>query len=489
MARKAYVGLFWQILGFSLNTCLSVAHIVIMARLLSPDIFGQFAIASVVIAVTMIVSEFGLGPAIVQKPSISDEDVTFVFIFNILMGLFLFLLLAVFSGYISSFFNNAITPLMIIVIAMCLLAQPIGLASKSLLLRKMEFRHIFIATNLSYFLGMLLVGVTLALLGYGVWALIIGFLATKVVASLYFLFVSRIPFSFKKDNMDARYLCIYGVGLTSVQGINQFSLIADKLILSQITSSASVGLYERSQRIQQMPSVFLGGVLDNVLFSTLSRFSGNKTVLGQHFFNFVMLCSLIGVYLSVLLLTFSDVVVDIMLGPNWTEASAILQVLALLVGFQLLSRMGDTYIRSTGVFKKSLAVKLCYPILIFSFAIIGHQIIPLKGAIVGFVVAGIIHTVMLIWVCQKDCEYPAHAIWQRLRPSFILAAMLLFKNFIILYYVPSHLLVTISFVIVSDIIVMLVLSKSDYLLGPDNKQFIQERSLELFTLVKSRLSR
>ena len=488
LAKKAYAGFFWQMLGFSLNTVLSVAHIVIMARLLSPEIFGQFAIAGIIIAITMIVSEFGLGPALVQKSSITDEDITFVFFLNLLIGFVLFLIIVLLSGPISHFFNNAVSPEIIMVLALCLLAQPIGLASKSLLLRKMDFQSIFVATNLSYFIGMLLVGIPLALLGYGIWSLIVGFIATKAVASLYFLYKSRIPFSFKTANTDTRYLLRYGAGLTTVQAVNQLSLIADKLILSQLATNTTLGLYERSQRIQQMPGVFMGGVLDTVLFSTLSKFSDDKPKLGTHFFNFVTVGVLIGAYLSVLLFTFAEVIVLVMLGQNWTEAIVVLQLLAVLVGFQLLSRLGDTYIRASGEFNKSIRVKVCYLFLVFILAYIGYQIMQIEGAILGIVIASIMHTVLLMFVCQKDSEYETNELWQRVKPGLVLAGILLIKNLLILQVLSATSWLTIVVVLASDALVIFLLFRSTFFLHGKNRQFIYTRFTELSQLLKTRLS-
>ncbi len=489
LARKAYAGFFWQTLGFSLNSILSIAHIIIMARLLSPEIFGQFAILSITVALTAIICEFGLGPALVQKTHITNEDVSFVFIFNVISGILLYIFLFAFSDTISRAFSDAISPLMIKILSLSLLIQPFGLASKALLLRQMDFHKIFVATNFSYLVGMLLAGVSLAVLDYGIWSLIFGFIVTDIVACIYFLHISPISLSFNFIRNNASYLFRYGIGLTAVQGVNQFALAADKLILSQISSNIFLGLFERAQRLQQMPGIFIGGVLDTVLFSTLSKYSDDKPQLGIHFFNFVMITFLIGVYLSVLLFTFAETIILVSLGERWLDATVILQILSALLGFQLLGRMGDTYIRATGTFKKALTVKVLYLITLFALSLIGYRLNHVNGALVGLVLASAAHSAMMIRACQKDCGYPINELWHRIQPAILLAAILLLKNTAILNWIPALPILSISLVLLTDLVVAYMILHSKFLLGAENKEFIFARITELLSLVKTKLQR
>lgn len=487
LATKAYKGFVWQFLGYSLNTLFSIAHIIIMARLLNPEIFGQFAIASILIALTAIVTEFGLGPALVQKQNITDADTTFVFVVNLVVGLVLFSMLFLFSETISNAFDGSISSLMVKFVAFNCLILPLGLASKSMLQRDMLFDSIFIATNLSYFIGMLVIGITLAWFEYGIWSLLIGLLVTNAVASIYFMIVAPIRFTARFNLSDTRHLLRYGVGLTAVQAVNQLSLLSDKLVLAKISALNFLGLYERSQRIQQMPGVFIGGVLDSVLFSTFSRLAQDRLSLGQHFFNFFMLTALVGVYLSALLFTFANDIVDIALGDQWHEAGVVIRILAILISFQLLSRLCDTYIRATGKFHQSVRIKLVYLVCMFSFSLFGFYLAQSIGAVCGIVLASAIHTAMMANMCRLDCRYPLIELWKRLKPGLILGIVLIIKNYVFTAFVNENARVVATLIIVSDIAIVYILFKSVGLMGKDNKIFLKARFKDLYSLIAKKI--
>lgn len=482
IASRSYAGFFWQFFGLSLNTILSVAHIMIMARLLTPEVFGQFAIVSILVALTSIVAEFGLGHALVQARDISDNDISLVFAIQVLIGLIFFVLLCTLSSHIGFLFNSAVDPMVLAVLAVSLLLLPLGLASKSLLLRSMAFNKIFIATNLSYFVGMILVGVTLAYLGFGIWSLVIGTLMSHVVSSVYYFAQAPIKFSFRfEKNLMGRYFR-YGMGQTSVEGVNYLSLMMDKIILAKLSTVEFLGLYERSQRIQQMPRVFTSGIFDTVLFSALSRFTGDSTRQGKHFFEFLTVASIVGVYLSVSLFTFSEEIVNIVLGRDWVEAITVLQLLSALIFFQLVSRLCDTYVRATGEFKKAFKIKIFHLTTVVLLVLAGFYLFEISGVLVGILVASAMHAALMLRICRRYCSYPIGLLWQRLRPCIVVAIILLAKNSLVVY-IGYEGVAKIALVVFSDVVIFALLSRSRFLLGEDNRQYLVTRGNEISELV------
>ena len=78
----------------------------ILARLLTPDDFGVLAIATVLIAFFNVLSDIGIGVAVIQRKDLTDEDLNHLYSINVYIG---FILSAVFflsSGAISRFYDN-----------------------------------------------------------------------------------------------------------------------------------------------------------------------------------------------------------------------------------------------------------------------------------------------------------------------------------------------------------------------------------------------
>ena len=73
LKKNAYRGLAWQFFNVGFAATSSILFMVIMGRLLDPTAFGQFALVMAIIAMTQTITQFGFGPALVQKQSLEDN--------------------------------------------------------------------------------------------------------------------------------------------------------------------------------------------------------------------------------------------------------------------------------------------------------------------------------------------------------------------------------------------------------------------------------
>ncbi len=482
LAERTYLGFIWQAIGLSANTVLSLAHLIIMARLLTPEIFGQFAVVAVLIAILTIITEFGLGAALVQKDRLTESDRRFVFLTNVSIALVLLLLSSQYS-MLADYFVLPVDPLIVQVLGFNVLVVSLGMASKATLQREMQFNRIVFGTTISYLCGTLIAGILMAWSGLGIWSLVLGLLINNAVLSVYFLYHAPIVLLPSGATSGAMVMLRYGSGLCLVQGINQLSRMSDKLVLAGLSTHAFVGLYERSQQIQQMPGVFLGGVFDNVLFPALSRLSTDRNALGGHFFQFCTPASMVSAYIAVTLFTFSGEFISILLGEKWMEAVSILELLALLTFFQLLSRLSDTYVRASGIFMQSVKVKIVFLILVVLAAVGGFHTAGGFGAIVGIIGASVLHTVMMLIVCARHAGYSYIELLKRLQPGLVLATLLLTKNLYLESLGFDSRLTFFFVVLLSDVVLCLLLYASGFMLGGDNKIYLDRRIKEFVSLV------
>lgn len=458
-----------------------------MARLLTPEVFGQFAIASILIAMMTILTEMGLGSALVQKERLDETDRSIVFLSNLAIASLIFLLLCFMAEPLSRKLGMSLSSPLILVLGANLVVVSLGMASKATLQRQMRFNKIVFATSVSYLVGTLIVGIAIAALGYGVWALVLGLLVNNSVLTIYFLVQAPIKLSAIKFTSAWLSMMRYGAGLCLVQGVNQLSRMSDKAILASVSTLGFVGLYERTQQVQQMPGVFLGGVFDNVLFPALSRLSRNRTELADQFFLFCTPAMMISAYLAVLIFTFSTDLVTILLGSQWIEAIPVLRLLAVLTFFQLIGRLSDTYVRATGIFTSSIVVKVCFLVLVLVSAYAGFRLAGGFGAITGIVFAGVIHAIMMLLVCCRHGGYSKFELMKRAQPALVLACVLLVKNALLSAVSTESVLLNIAAVILSDIIVLCLLYQMTFLMGFENRLYLDRRLKEFFVLVKARL--
>jgi len=484
---RTYKGVIWQFLGLSISATISIAHIVVMSRLLNPEVFGQFAIAAVIIAITQIFTEFGFGPALIQKKTLEKDDASFVLTANLCIGVVMFLGIWSASNIISAFFDDYLRPEIITALALNLLIAPISLASRSLLIREMEFRFLFRTNLVAQFLGLIIVGITLAYFGYGIWSLVLGLLMTTTVNSLIYFIYRPVRFKFAFEKSKIIGIVQYGFGLTFVQALNQIAAQLDKLVLGKLLALSTLGVYERAQRLQQMPNVYIGGMISTVLFSSLSRYADKPKILGKHFFSIILIASVISAYLSILVFHLSENIVALVIGDKWKDAVVILKLLSVLIYFQLLSRLGDSFVRASGCFRVSAIVKSIYLVSILIFVLIGFFFWSMIGAVIGVVIANIIHSLLMLVICARVSRFPISSVLYRIGPSFAIALVLLIKNILIDCIFKDNSLENISTVLITDLLIASLLYFNLNLLGTENSKIVSARINEISNIIKNTL--
>ena len=180
-------GLIWTFSGSGVQGVLKISVLAYMARYISAEEFGVANMALIVIAFSELISNLGVGPAIVQKKQLRKEHIYTAVNLSILMGLFFTLLIYFTSGYIAKYFNMLELIKILKVLSYVFLLESFSLVSQALLQRNLKFKLISVISVISYLIGYGIVGVIFSYLNYGVWALVFAHLSQTIIRSILFI--------------------------------------------------------------------------------------------------------------------------------------------------------------------------------------------------------------------------------------------------------------------------------------------------------------
>src|SRR2546429_1219266 len=140
LTQRTIGGMLWMAVGRSSNGVLQVLILAALARLLSPSDFGVVSAALVVIALSEIMSQLGIGPALVQRPEIEPRHIETAFASSVLLGLSLGTLVWWAAPGVAAFFHiGGVTPVLR-TLAWVFALRGVGVAAESLLRRELQFR-------------------------------------------------------------------------------------------------------------------------------------------------------------------------------------------------------------------------------------------------------------------------------------------------------------------------------------------------------------
>src|SRR5438552_16793113 len=209
LSQRSISAVFWGAGGSAVQLVLQFGIQVVLARLLGPEQYGLFAIALVVVTLGgYFATNVGFG--LIQKRTVTDEDVRFVNFWQLSVGAVVAIAVFLLAETAAGFFNEPrVAPLIRTMSIVCLLQAAAG-PSANLLNRDLDFKSIYLAGIASYAVGYGLVGIPLAISGYGVNALVMAFI-TQTLVSLALLYVcKRHVLGFVIWHRDASALWSYG---------------------------------------------------------------------------------------------------------------------------------------------------------------------------------------------------------------------------------------------------------------------------------------
>ena len=267
--RRAISALKWATAAKLAVQVVSWAGTLLVVRLLSPEDYGLMAKVAVVCAIGSAVAELGLEAAIVRWGDLAREDVRKIYGVSLLFSAGVTLLVAAASPLFAFLFREPKLTWPVAVASLQIMISAFAIVPGGLWTRELNFKPL---ATIEVLVGVINIGVTLllALLGLGVWALVIGTLAGAATRSTAMLsFGNRVwpHFSARGIGEQLKF------GLTLVG--NRVSYIAlvqsDVMIGSAFLSTTEIGQYAVALQLATLPMAKVMGTINQILLPAVAR--------------------------------------------------------------------------------------------------------------------------------------------------------------------------------------------------------------------------
>ena len=222
-----------------------------MARLLEPAAFGLVAMAGVILRFGSYFAQMGIERAVIQKKELNEEDIKASFTLSVFLGMIFFLILWFLAPLALYIFNNEEVVIVVKVMALSFLITGLSTTSLGLLKRNLNFRSIAVIEIASYVLGYLGIGITMAVLGFGVWSLVFAALSQAFFAAIIAYIFVRHNFAFKLK--DYKPLFSFGSKVTIISFFEFIGGSLDTLLIGRFLGASLLGIYNRAYTIVNLP--------------------------------------------------------------------------------------------------------------------------------------------------------------------------------------------------------------------------------------------
>ncbi|MCB1705214.1 MAG: lipopolysaccharide biosynthesis protein [Halioglobus sp.] len=408
-----------------LSQMLSWGVTILLIRLLSPEDYGMMAIALAYKLFVSIFFDLSIGEAILQKQEIDDRDTSTAFWICMLFAILLYILTWDLAHVWAGFFGDEKLVDIIRVIGLSLIFLSAKEIPQRLLARRFEFKRRsqfeFIAA-----IAALVASLTLALGGYGVWALVIGELAKDAVLAVLIIGYTRWWPKLLFSLSSARALLRYGLPVTWHYMLEYVSNKSDSLIVGRVLGQETLGYYTVAMTVSRIPVTKGIQIIQQVMFPLFSTLQRDIKEFQRYYYHvcYVVAVMFFPVFFGILAI--APEIVEVILSSKWLPSLFALQVFTVLGLLLAYSGIFLVILKARGNTKDVVRYSVISAILLPASFLVSANYFGLNGVAISWLLVYPVLFVFLFRAVAREVGVSIASTLVRVRPALIGATLMLF---------------------------------------------------------------
>ena len=386
-------GIRWGAFSTGANISCQFVFMAFMARLLDPATFGLIAMANISIRFLSYFAQLGVGPALVQKATLDEDDIQVAFTFSALTGVCFFGLLWVISPLAGAFFDNMEVVNIMRVLGLAFIITGLSTVSTALLRRGLKFKQLALIDTAAYIFGYGIVALICAFNGLGAWSLVFATLGQQLITFLIAYTLVRHSLRFKFTGENQRHFLTFGTRYSLIGFLEFLGSNLDSLVIGRVLGAAALGLYNRAFMLTNLSVEHPVNVITKVLFPMLCESQSNKSKTGKVFLICIFAVGCLTTAICFGMVPAAHDLILTLLGSKWLDSVPIAMVLAFSVPFIFLSHVCGVFCDAQNALRLKLIIQFFSLIVLAVFimlfidrGVIGFALAILAAGVVKFVI-------------------------------------------------------------------------------------------------------
>ena len=421
--EKTISGFIWKIIQNSSAQIINFVISLVLTRLLDPDDYGLAAMASIFNSIALVFVNTGFTSSIIQKDELNDDDLCTMFWSGLGLSFFIYCLLFLMAPAISDFYHHSELIGMVRVESLIVPISALFSVQQAILSRNLQFKISFLASLIGAVVHGI-VGIALALTGYGAWALIVSSLANNLVCVfvLWALVKWRPSFKFSKGSFTGMFS--FNLKMLTSSLLDTIYNNIQSLIIGRQYTTADLAYYNRGNNIPSLFMTVIDGSMTSVLFPTLSKYQNDwenglkalrRSLKLSMYVCLPLLLGLIAVSRSMVIVLFTE---------KWLESVGYIRLSCLVCAFWPLSAKSHA-LNSLGKSEVTVKIKSFSNIVTLVALLLTYRI-SAKMILVGMVCASLLVSIISMFVYNTHLDYTIKDQLFDVLQSLILSAIMTF---------------------------------------------------------------
>lgn len=422
LRTKTINGVSWSFIDSVAGSGITFVIGLVLARILSPSEYGLIGIVTIFITVISTFVDSGFSTALVRLKDANDVDYSTGFYTNLAISIVGFFLLFLAAPYIALFFEHPLLEDLVRVTGLVIIIRAFAIVQSAILTKRVDFKTQTKASLISSVLSGVM-GITAALVGFGVWALVIQQVSRNLLNTLFLWIYSKwLPlFVFSRDS----FITMWSFGW-KVMATNLISSIWNELnqvVIGKCYSPSTLGLYSRAYQFSFLCSANLTNVIQRVSFPVLSNIQDEKERLREGYQRIIRTTMLISFVIMLGMAASAKSMVFCLVGDKWIDCVPMLQILCFSMMLYPLHAINLNMLQVKGrsdLYLKLEIVKKCILVIPLLLGIF----VGIYSMLLGGVVTGLICYYLNAYYSGNLINYSFKDQISDILPSFCIALLM-----------------------------------------------------------------
>lgn len=395
---------------------------IVLARLLAPEAYGTIALVVVFANIFQVFVDSGLANALIQKKDADDLDFSSVFYFNLVWCLILYAIIFAIAPLIANFYGDSTLTSIVRVLCLTVIVSGLKNVQQAYISKTLQFKKFFWATLIGTILSAV-VGIAMAYMKYGVWALVAQRLINLAVDTLaLWLLVDwhpKLMFSFIR----LKKLISYGWKLLASALLDTLYNNLWQMIIGKAYTSTDLAYYNQGNQFPNVIVTNINSSIDSVLLPVMSKEQDDKMRIREMTRKAIKTSTYIMAPLMMGLVATAIPIVSLLLTSKWLPCVFFLRIFCITYMFYPIHTANLNAIKALGRSDMFLKLEIIKKIMGIMLLLITVNI-SVKAMAYSLLVSSICSQIINSWPNKKILNYRYISQLKDIMPNILLAVIM-----------------------------------------------------------------
>ena len=301
---------------------------IVLARLLTPFDYGCIGMLTIFMVLAEQFIDGGFGSALIQKKRPTQSDYSTIFHFNMALAVVMYLILYFSSPAISRFYSIPLLCDVLRIQGLILFIYALNLVQRAMLKKQLKFKVIAITRVITSVIA-LVVTIVMAVLGFGVWALVAQYLISGFIPMVVFWVYTKWRPSWIFSWQSFKELFGFGFFMFLTHLINRFATQLQGLLIGRFYDPVTLGYYSKAQSTERLASHTISGVMTSVTYPLYAEVQDDLPRMGNMIKRLTSTIAYLTFPMLAILLLMAKPIFILLYSERWLESIPYFQVLCL----------------------------------------------------------------------------------------------------------------------------------------------------------------